>query len=69
LKTAIKDGPDEPRFHFMLAQAYRGLGRTAEANTEMATFGKLEQNARAAEAKHAEEVMKEKSKVPDTPQP
>jgi hypothetical protein len=34
----------------------------------MSTFGKLEQNARAAEAKHAQEVMKEKSKIPDTPQ-
>jgi tetratricopeptide (TPR) repeat protein len=69
LKTAIKVNPDEPRFHFMLAQAYRGLGRTADANAEMAMFGKAEQNARAAEAKHAEEVMKEKSKIPDTPQP
>ena len=68
LKTAIKADPNEPRFHFMLAQAYRGLGRTADANAEMATFGKLEQNARAAEAKHAEEVMKEKSKIPDTAQ-
>jgi len=69
LKTAIKGNPDEPRLHFMLAQAYRGLGRTADANAEMATFGTLEQNARAEEAKHAEEVMKEKSKIPDPPQP
>ena len=68
LKAAIKGDPDEPRLHFMLAQAYRGLGRTADANAEMATFGKLEQNARAAESKHAEEVMKEKSKIPDSPQ-
>jgi tetratricopeptide (TPR) repeat protein len=69
LKMAIKAIPNEPRFHFMLAQAYRGLGRTADANVEMATFGKLEQNARATEAKHAEDVMKEKSKIPDAPQP
>jgi tetratricopeptide (TPR) repeat protein len=69
LKAAIKVNPDEARLHFMLAQAYRGLGRAADANAEMASFGKLEQNARAAEAKHAEEVMKEKSKIPDTPQP
>lgn len=68
LKTAIKGDPNEPRLHFMLAQAYRGLGRTADANAEMATFGKLEQNARAAEAKHAEEVMQQKSKIPDSPQ-
>jgi|SRR5579864_765156 len=69
LKTAIRSDPNEPRLHFMLAQAYRGLGKTADANAEMAAFGKLEQNARTAEAKHAEEVMKEKSKIPDTPQP
>lgn len=69
LKTAITGDPNEPRFHFMLAQAYRGLGKTADANAEMATFGKLEQNARAAEAEHAEEIMKQKSKIPDTPHP
>jgi tetratricopeptide (TPR) repeat protein len=69
LKTAIKSDPDEPRYHFMLAQAYRGLGRTSDANAEMATFGKLEQSARAEQAKHAEEVMKQKSKIPDTAQP
>jgi len=69
LKMATEAEPDEPRLHFMLAQAYRGLGRTADAYAEMATFEKLEQNARAAEAKHAEEVMKQKSKIPDTPQP
>lgn len=67
LKAAINADPNDARLHFMLAQAYRGLGRTADANAEMVTFGKLEQNARAAEAKHAEEVMKEKSKIPDTP--
>jgi len=69
LKTAIQGDPNEPRFHFMLAQAYRGLKRTAEASAEMAIFEKLEQDARAAEAKHAEEVMEQKSKIPDTPQP
>jgi len=69
LKAAVKDSPDEPRLHFMMAQAYRGLGRTSDANAEMATFGKLEQDARAAEAKRAEEVMKQKAKIPNTQQP
>lgn len=69
LKMAIKADPNEPRLHFLLAQAYRGMGKTADANEEMATFGKLEQNVRAAEAKRAEEVMKQKSKIPDSPQP
>jgi tetratricopeptide (TPR) repeat protein len=68
LEAAIKANPDEPRLHFLLAQAYRGIGKTSEANAEMATFAKLEQSARAAEAKHAEEVMKQKAKIPDTPQ-
>lgn len=69
LKRAIQSDPNEPRYHFLLAQAYRGLGKTADANAEMATFGRLEQNARATEAKHAEEVMKQKSKIPDSQQP
>lgn len=69
LKAAIKTDPREPRYHYMLAQAYRGLGRTADANAEMANFGKLEGDAREAEAKHAEEIMKQKSKIPDTPHP
>jgi tetratricopeptide (TPR) repeat protein len=69
LEAAIKASPDEPRLHFLLAQAYRGMGQASEANAEMTTFGKLEQSARAAEAKHAEEVMKQKAKIPDTPQP
>lgn len=69
LRAAIKASPDEPRLHFMMAQAYRGMGKTADANAEMAMFAKLEQNARAAEAKRAEEVMKQKSKIPDTPRP
>ena len=68
LKTSIQANPNEPRLHFMLAQSYRGMGKISDANVEMETFGKLEQNARAAEAKHAEEVMKQKSKIPDAPE-
>jgi tetratricopeptide (TPR) repeat protein len=69
LEDAIKASPDEPRLHFILAQAYRGMGETAQANAEMATFARLEQSARAAEAKRAEEVMKQKSRIPDSQQP
>lgn len=69
LEAAVRGSPDEPHLHFLLAQAYRGLGKSSEANTEMATFAKLEQSARVAEAKHAEEVMKQKSKIPDAQQP
>ena len=69
LESALKSSPDEPHLHFLLAQAYRGMGKSSEAKAEMATFAKLEQSARVAEAKHAEEVMKQKSKIPDTQQP
>lgn len=69
LAAAIKASPGEPRLHYLLAQAYRGMGKSAEASEEMATFAKLEQSARVAEAKHAEEVMKQKAKIPDTQQP
>lgn len=69
LEAAIKASPDEPRLHFLLAQAYRGMGKSTEANAQMATFAKLEQSARTAEAKHAEEVMKQKAKIPDSQQP
>ncbi len=69
LQAAIKANPEEPRLHFMLSQAYRGLGRTRDANEEMAVFGKLEQAARAAETKRTEEVMKQKAKIPDSQQP
>lgn len=69
LEAALKTSPDEPHLHFLLAQAYRGMGKSGEANAEMATFAKLEQSARVAEAKHAEEVMKQKSKIPDARQP
>lgn len=69
LEAAVTSSPDEPHLHFLLAQAYRGLGKSSDANAEMAVFAKLEQSARIAEAKHAEEVMKQKSKIPDAQQP
>jgi tetratricopeptide (TPR) repeat protein len=69
LRAAVEANPEASRPHFMLSQAYRGLGRTKEANAEMAIFAKLEQEARAAEAKHTEDVMRQKSKIPDNQQP
>jgi tetratricopeptide (TPR) repeat protein len=58
--------PGEARPHFLLAQAYRALGRTAEAQAEMLVFGTLEEQARAAKAKHAKEVLQNKE-APPTP--
>jgi Tfp pilus assembly protein PilF len=60
LEAAIKADPTEPRNHFLLAKAYRALGRPQEAQTEMQTFSKLDEAARAATAERAQEVIKNK---------
>ena len=60
LQAAIKADPVEPRNHFLLAKAYRAIGRANDAQTEMQTFAKLEEAARAATAERAQEVIKNK---------
>jgi tetratricopeptide (TPR) repeat protein len=60
LEVAIKADPTEPSTHFLLAKAYRSLGRTQEAQVEMRAFSKLEEAARAATAERAQEVIKNK---------
>jgi tetratricopeptide (TPR) repeat protein len=64
LQSAQRAGQEnEPAVHFLLAQAYRALGRSSDAKAEMATFSKLEESARAAAAQQASETirMKEES--------
>jgi tetratricopeptide (TPR) repeat protein len=60
LEAAAKADPAEPATHFLLAKAYRAVGRTQEAQAEMQTFSKLEERARAATAERAQEVIKNK---------
>jgi predicted Zn-dependent protease len=60
LEAAIKADPMEPRNHFLLAKAYRATGRSQQAQTEMQTFSKLDEAARAATAERAQEVIKNK---------
>lgn len=60
LLAVTKAQPDEPQPHFLLAQAYRSMGRTADSQAEMQTFSKLEEKARAAVAERAQEVIKSK---------
>jgi len=60
LEAAIKADPSDPRNHFLLAKAYRATGRAQDAQTEMQTFSKLEESARAATAERAQEVIKNK---------
>lgn len=60
LRAAAKADPTEPSNHFLLAKALRALGQTREAQAEMQIYGKLEENARAATADRAQEVIKNK---------
>ena len=48
LLMAEKDSPREPSIHFLLANVYRSQGRSAEAQKEMQTYGKLQREASAA---------------------
>jgi len=64
LQEAVKSDPGEASTHFLLAQAYRGLGRTREAQEEMKVFSELEASSRAKTAERAREVLQEKSKEP-----
>lgn len=53
LAMAEKDSPGEPSIHFLLASVYRAEGKSAEAQQEMQTYGRLQQMAREAVAKQA----------------
>jgi tetratricopeptide (TPR) repeat protein len=64
LEAAERFSPDDANIHFLLAQAYRTLGRTQQAQAEMQLFGKLEQSARAATAARAQQVMQNKDQNP-----
>ncbi len=64
LEIVEKAEPAEPSTHFLLAQSYRALGKTQEAQAEMKIFSKLEESARAATAERAKQVLQEKNKDP-----
>lgn len=62
LEAAEKTDPAETSTHFLLAQAYRALGKTEQAQAEMKLFSRLEEAARAASAERSKQVLQEKSK-------
>jgi tetratricopeptide (TPR) repeat protein len=64
LEAAVKADPAEAATHFLLAQSYRALGKTQEAQAEMQLFSKLEESARAATAERAKQLLQEKNKDP-----
>jgi tetratricopeptide (TPR) repeat protein len=61
LLMAENDSPREPTIHFLLAAVYRAQGKTAEAQTEMQTYGKLQREASAAVAGQANDANAIKS--------
>jgi tetratricopeptide (TPR) repeat protein len=63
LEAAERSSPDDPSVHFFLAQAYRTLGRSREAQAEMQVFSKLEESARSAKAERAKEVLQNKEET------
>jgi tetratricopeptide (TPR) repeat protein len=70
LEAAEHAAPDDPTVHFLLAQAYRNLGSTQQAQAEMQLFSKLEETARAAKAARAQQIFQDKDKQqpPNPPQ-
>ncbi len=56
LLMAEKESPNEPTIHFLLAAVYRAQGKSAEAQTEMQTYGRLQREASAAVAGQANDV-------------
>jgi tetratricopeptide (TPR) repeat protein len=56
LLMAEHQSPNEPTIHFLLAAVYRAQGKSAEAQTEMQTYGKLQREASAAVAGQANDV-------------
>jgi tetratricopeptide (TPR) repeat protein len=61
LLMAENESPREPMIHFLLAAVYRAQGKSAEAQTEMQTYGKLQREASAAVAGQANDASAIKS--------
>jgi len=61
LVLAEKESPSEPSIHFLLAAVYRAQGKSAEAQSEMQTYGKLQREASAAVAAQASDASAIKS--------
>src|SRR5215469_4737063 len=56
LLMAENESPREPTIHFLLAAVYRAEGKSAEAQTEMKTYGQLQREASAAVAGQANDA-------------
>lgn len=56
LEMAVKESPKEPSIHFLLASVYRAAGKSAEAQQEMETYGRLQREASEAVAAQASDA-------------
>jgi tetratricopeptide (TPR) repeat protein len=63
LLISEKARPEEPQNHFMLAQAYRALGRTKDAQSEMRIFADLDRKSRATMADRAQQILQLQNKA------
>jgi tetratricopeptide (TPR) repeat protein len=61
LLLAEKDSPNEPSIHFLLSSVYKAQGKTAEAQQEMRTYGRLQREASEAVAGQASDAITIKS--------
>jgi tetratricopeptide (TPR) repeat protein len=61
LLLAEKESPDEPSIHFLLASVYRTQGKTAQAQEETRTYGRLQRKASEGVAAQANESIDIKS--------
>jgi tetratricopeptide (TPR) repeat protein len=61
LLLAEKDSPNEPSIHFLLSSVYKAQGKTADAQQEMRTYGRLQREASEAIAGQASDAINIKS--------
>src|ERR1700761_3095697 len=61
LLMAEKESPREPTIHFLLSQAYKASGQTAEAHDELRVYADLQREASQAAAGQASDAISIKS--------
>jgi tetratricopeptide (TPR) repeat protein len=61
LLMAEKDSPDEPSIHFYLSSVYKAQGKTADAQQEIRTYGRLQREASESVARQASDAISIKS--------
>jgi len=61
LLLAEKDSPNEPSIHFLLSSVYKAQGKTADAQQELRTYGRLQREASEAVAGQASDAINIKS--------